>query len=467
MKTGIGVLFLRWMIGGFTLSTMCLWVAPLEAQRVRFPSVVGRNQSGPFVGSPGTVILQPPVPTPFDPYALGPNYGANTAPGVTVPALPPPIWTAPSANGFAGPPIIQAPPPVVQVPPFPQNQLPVFQGQPPPFLQGPPPFADPNVAPALPGPAFPSTAPGAIFPDGVFPGWQPNLGGWFGGINALEAPPYAQLFEDFYGRYTWIHGDPSATSRTELQISEIELATSMVIPGSYGMTEEIRVTPGFIYDALGGPSTVALGPPASAFAMPSNLYSVYLDSYARAQFTPQFGGELNVRVGVYSDFEAFSSDTIRITGRGLLFMRLTPTLTIKGGIEYLDRNDIQLLPAGGLLWEPDPHTRFDIYFPHPKLAKYFTTVGANEIWWYVGGQYGGGAWTVRDLGGVGSPPNDNLDINDIRVFAGLDFTRPSDLTGFVEGGYVFEREIFYVGLPGPVNTFQLKSTFMLRAGLIW
>jgi len=137
-------------------------------------------------------------------------------------------------------------------------------------------------------------------------------------------------------------------------------------------------------------------------------------------------------------------------------------MTIKGGVEYIDRNDLKLLPAGGVLWEPSPKTRFDISFPRPKLAKYFTTLGANEVWWYVGAEYGGGAWYVRDMGG--NPYTGPIDINDYRAFAGLDFTRPSGLTGFVEGGYVFEREIFYVAVQ---NVFPLEDTFMLRAGLIW
>ena len=466
MKTRVGVFLVRWMFGGPTLAMFALMVSPLEAQRVRFPSGARAGSGGAVIapgggvvgpggavtGAPPAVTLQPPVATPFDPYALGSNYGVTTTtPGFRAPSLPPPVWTAPKIGGFS------APPPAFQ------GQPPVFPSQPP-GVQGLPPVADPNLVPTLPGQPYPATTPGAIFPDGMFPSGRPNLGGWFGGITALEPPPYQRLFEDFYGRFTWIYGDAGPTKPDELQIEEVEVATSLVIPGSMGIAEEFRVTPGLIYDALGGPFTTAAGPPATALSLPSNLYGTYLDTYGLAQFTPQVGGELNARVGVYSDFDTFRSDSIRITGRGLFLLRLTPTLTVKGGVEYLDRNDIHLLPAGGVLWEPTPQTRFDIYFPRPKLAKYFTTVGANEIWWYVGGEYGGGAWTVRDLGV--RPYTGRIDINDIRVFAGLDFTRPSNLTGFVEGGYVFEREIFYVDI-APPNVFSLKETFMLRAGLIW
>ena len=117
--------------------------------------------------------------------------------------------------------------------------------------------------------------------------------------------------------------------------------------------------------------------------------------------------------------------------------------------------------------------RWDIYFPRPKLANYATTIANTEVWWYVGGEYGGGSWTIQHPAGTaffaGFPVaipavSDRIDINDIRVFLGLDFTRPSGFTGFVEGGYVWRREIVYVSA---VPDLELEDTFMLRAGFIW
>lgn len=460
MQTWIGVLRLRWTIGGLLLALLVLTVWPLAAQRVRFPAGDGSRSGAAMNSTPPAVTLQPPVATPFDPYAIGPGYGVTTvpspAPGPVVPVPPPAVGTVPSTGGFAAPPSNQVPQPGTLTVP----------GQPPPLPQSPLPSTDPNLAPALSGVPYPSAAPQAVFPDGMFPGWQPSLGGWLSGVTAMQAPPYARLFEDFYARYTWIHGESTSTKPDELQIQEVELATSLVIPNTINMLEEFRVTPGFVYDALGGP--FSLGPESLPLSLPSNLYSAYLDSYALAQMLPQFSGELNIRLGVYSDFDTITNDSIRLTGRGLLKLQLTPTLTIKGGIEYFGRNKTKMLPAGGVLWEPNPQTRFDIYFPRPKLAKKFTTVGANEIWWYVGGEYGGGAWTVED-NFVGATPPDykgNIDINDIRIFAGLDFTRPSNLTGFIECGYVFEREIFYKDAALP-NVFALQDSFMVRTGIIW
>ena len=58
-------------------------------------------------------------------------------------------------------------------------------------------------------------------------------------------------------------------------------------------------------------------------------------------------------------------------------------------------------------------------------------------------------------------------MNDMRVLVGLEWGR-SDLirsgrrTGFVEAGWVFEREILYDTTPG---SFEPDSTFILRAGI--
>ena len=114
----------------------------------------------------------------------------------------------------------------------------------------------------------------------------------------------------------------------------------------------------------------------------------------------QIGAEIGFRIGAYTDFKTLNEDSLRIQGLGLGVFRLTPTLTAKIGAMYLDRNKIKILPAGGILWTPTPQVRFDIFFPQPKLSAYLTTVGRYELWWYVAGEYGGGAWTIERADGT-------------------------------------------------------------------
>ena len=134
-------------------------------------------------------------------------------------------------------------------------------------------------------------------------------------------------------------------------------------------------------------------------------------------------------------------------------------MTLKAGVNYIDRVRFKLLPAGGILWTPNEYTRFDLFFPRPKLAQYLTTVGNSDVWWYLAGEYGGGSWTVERAGGF----TDRVDINDIRVMIGFEWNNSSGVTGMFEAGYVFDREIVYVRTPG-LST-SLADSFMLRAGL--
>jgi hypothetical protein len=96
----------------------------------------------------------------------------------------------------------------------------------------------------------------------------------------------------------------------------------------------------------------------------------------------------------------------------------------------------------------------------------------NTDWWgYVAGEYGGGSWTVERSAGFG----DRVDINDIRVIVGVEF-RPTPAVGgavpilrrtyvgYIEAGYVFQREIVYVS-NFPASTFEPDATLMLRGGL--
>ena len=418
---------MRRLIWGLAVVAIVLSAAPLRSQRVRLPAPAA--VPGSAVAQPPGVTLGAPVTTPFDPY--------NVAPPLPTPALPSVPGTAPT---FTNPTLPS--PSVIQAPGTVNGSL-----------------VAPNAAgiPILSGPRYPSTAPPAMFPDGIFPNWDWTPGQWLGG-GAITPPPYESLFQDFFMRHTWFHGE---TDPQELEMHETEAATSLVIPGPLGISKDIRLTPGFIFYTLEGPVVLA---GSTHGDLPGRLYGGYLDSFLDPQITSQLSAELNARIGVYSDFDHLTDDSIRLTGRGIFLLRLTPSATLKGGVEFLDRLDIKLLPAGGVLWEPNPQTRFDIYFPRPKLAHYFRTIGASEIWWYVGAEYGGGSWTVREVAGE-NPFTGRIDINDFRGFVGLDFTRPSGFTGFIEGGYAFEREIIYDGNLG--MTLDLEDTFMVRAGLIW
>jgi hypothetical protein len=58
--------------------------------------------------------------------------------------------------------------------------------------------------------------------------------------------------------------------------------------------------------------------------------------------------------------------------------------------------------------------------------------------------------------------DDQVDVNDVRAFTGVEWTGPRNVTGFMETGYVFEREMLYRS--NPLNKLNLQDAWMIRGG---
>ncbi len=406
----------------FVLFVLGLGDSRVEAQRIRFPASTPANttafQGGaataPSIGSSGTA----PVPQNAPATTLG-------APSTFDPYAAP--LGAPATN-FGSPSATQTPAPT-----YSQPQL---YSQP----------SDPLYS--SPYQNYPPPQPPVLFPNGLMGSGQQPFGGAPGaGGYGYPASPL-RLTQNVRMMATWLEG----SGGNELDINDFDFAAMFAYP-NFGFTgQPLFITPGFVLHLWDGPS-------GGAADLPSRAYSAFIETAWKSDPNRQFGGEVSASFGIYSDFNSLTQDSFRIQGLGLLTFRLTPTLTVKGGVNYLDRAEIKMLPAGGVLWEPNPHTRFDIFFPRPKLAQYLTTLGNSDVWWYVGGEYGGGNWTVERTAG----PTERVDINDIRVMLGLEWTNSSGIKGMTEIGYVWDREIVYVESPG--DSISLSSTWMVRGGL--
>jgi len=261
------------------------------------------------------------------------------------------------------------------------------------------------------------------------------------------------LFQNTSLSHAWLLSDGG---NDKMRVNDSFVTTTAVLPNFFWSGQPWFVSPGFGLHLWSGPA-------GAAFAFPSKGYSAFLDLGWKSDPNRLFGLELSGRVGVYTDFEHIRRDSLRPMGVALMRYNLTPTVAVKAGAEYINRGNIKLLPAGGILWTPNPQTRFDIYFPQPKFATYLTTLGNSDLWWYVGAEYGGGVWTLRD---DITNAESLVDINDIRVVLGIE-VGPAATGGigqrraFFEVGYVWDREVIAVG----VGSQSLNDTIMLRGGL--
>jgi hypothetical protein len=222
------------------------------------------------------------------------------------------------------------------------------------------------------------------------------------------------------------------------------------------------ITPGFGLQLWDGPQTSS----TLLADLPPNTYDVFIDTAWNPKFTPVFGAELGIRVGIYTNWDVLVWESWRLMGRAIGTLQMTPTMQGKVGIIYLDRNQVKLLPAVGMTWTPDADSRYDIFFPAPRAAKRFGATARHNWWGYVSGEYGGGAWTFRR-----STSNYNMitgfDYNDIRIALGTEWVpkSPMGFAGNFEVGYVFYRQLFYV--EGPPQIQDLPDTIMFRLGLAY
>lgn len=334
-----------------------------------------------------------------------------------------------------------------QTPPIDPYALPPQGG----IMGGPP--SQPVMPPgynAYPDPAF-SGGPASQYPNGFGPVVPPD---WGSGLVFKEP---LRVIQGPRFRHAYLGGDDDR----ELGINETDISVAVAFPNFLGTTQPLYVLPSFSLQLWDGPK----GPPQPVTAdLPAQTYGAFIDAGWESDRGQMVGAELGLRVGVFSDFDTMNSNSLRIMGKGLVRYRITPALSLRAGVMYVDRLEIKLLPAGGLLWEPNSQTRFDLFFPNPKLSRYWQTVGTQDFWVYAMAEYGGGSWTIeRAVDGR----SDQFDYNDIRLIAGFEWgdaekIRVGRRTGFIEAGWVLDREVLY--RRRPQDNFRMTDTFMIRAG---
>ena len=217
----------------------------------------------------------------------------------------------------------------------------------------------------------------------------------------------------------------------------------------------LLVTPGFgttFVDEVPGPTDSGL---------PSQLYESWIQARWMRKIGARFGVDLAVAPGWYSDFVNDTPQAFRITGHGFGAWEATDEVRVVAGVIYLDRYDVNMLPAGGILWTPSDDQRHELIFPRPRLAWRVAGSSRAAQWVYVAGEFGGNQWAVRRDSGA----NDVVVYHDYRLLVGWE-RRPADLgiTWRLETGWVTGRLVEYY----LTDTADVRpaDTFLVRAG-VW
>jgi hypothetical protein len=267
-----------------------------------------------------------------------------------------------------------------------------------------------------------------------------------------ERPPDARpgMFQKLIFGGQWL----ARGGQGDLGLSDLELKTVLALPIP-SREFPLIVTPGFAVHYFAGPAGRDL---------PPRVYDSYVQFRWMRRLSPRLGIDLAVTPGVFSDFEHGTDDELRITGHGVAAWDSTPALRIVLGAAGVDRMSTDVLPVCGLIWTPHDDVKFELVFPHPRIARRIYLFGACtdhvQDWIYVAGEFGGGIWAIERTGGA----IDTVDYTDFRVFLGLERKIVAGLDTRLEVGYVFGRELRY---ESATPDLELADTVMLRGGVTY
>ena len=195
---------------------------------------------------------------------------------------------------------------------------------------------------------------------------------------------------------------------------------------------------------LSGPNVVPL---------PPRLYDFSLGYQKRGRIKDFMSYDLATSIGVFSDFEDSARDGVRFPGHAVGMLHLQPELDFVFGVDYLSRDDIKMLPVGGVSWRPQamPDLRFDLVFPRPRID--YSIDNQSKI--YLAGRLGGGTWDIE------FPNNDNdvMTYRDLQFLVGFENRNTQGNLSSVEFGYVFDRRLQFRTL---AQSTEFDDAFVLR-----
>ncbi|MDR2762576.1 MAG: hypothetical protein LBB88_08260 [Planctomycetaceae bacterium] len=251
--------------------------------------------------------------------------------------------------------------------------------------------------------------------------------------------------------YQYIPRGNSENSRT-FGMQELDLRMQFAIPCRFipdyqpgsGGSGSIYIAPGGSLYWWNGPGVVDVN---------ANGFAAYIDVGIKPQITEFFSIESWFRFGAYSDFKKLDSDSLRYQGELIGKFRISQPFNIIAGGRYMDRQRYKMLPVIGFEWIPRDDWLFYITFPKTKISKRVWSDGRLTAWGYLQTELDGESWRWQHTG--------ETDYNDIKFGVGCDFQWNNQITGFVELGGSFDRELY----SNDTKWLSPKSVFYLKLGI--
>jgi hypothetical protein len=247
----------------------------------------------------------------------------------------------------------------------------------------------------------------------------------------------AQELDDFWGYRSaehgasWIVGDGN-------QFGDFTLKSDHYQPR--GITSGVGV--GIAFHFLAGPEVTD---------MPARLFDFSI-GYQKRQVIDSLAYDVSAAVMAASDFEGSCRRGFRFPAHAVGYFLADRDLEFALGADFLDRDDIQILPVAGVIWRPDPNIRLELLFPYPRVDFQLN----EQYRLFVRGGLGGGTWAVQRV----DLADDLATYYDVRIGVGLEWLdKDQDLQSF-EIAYLCDRKLEYAS---HVGDYRPGGTVMIRS----
>jgi len=310
-----------------------------------------------------------------------------------------------------------------------------------------------QATPWMPQPAWPgsSAAPG---------NWPAGPAPQASRFGANGSQPFRFGWQSRYDVGFLPGADADAPATGDLQIFEtnVEWRYTAPLPTQWVMS----IAPQFNLRLLEGPSfTPPAPPPPPPAGLPGDLYRLGLDLQLT---TPSMGpvtAEFAFTPALATDFEhAYDSDAWQFDGRGALFFRTSPQWMFLLGAQYWDRLDDKIIPWVGAVFTPDDRWEIRAVFPNPEISVFIGTPWGVPQWLYVAGEYHIESYAFETTVGT----QDKIELEDWRAVIGIR-SESNGVSSFLEGGWVFGRDVDFSTAAGATPQFDLSSGFIARFGM--
>ncbi len=130
---------------------------------------------------------------------------------------------------------------------------------------------------------------------------------------------------------------------------------------------------------LTGPSGVALPGSFNQLMCDFQLSSVNPGPWNwQLGFTPQINGDFT---------RSLNNSAYLFDGRAVLLYQSSPRWRFAAGVAFWNRVHNYWIPYGGVVWTPDDHWEFRLFFPKTRISRYCGSFFGADTWLYASAEF--------------------------------------------------------------------------------